>query len=264
MKKVFASIICCLLVLCTVFMTGCGYMFSGTFEAITMEQFQDFYNEIENSTEFQVDGGYSYTAKVKSTIPGQELDSKFSVKRITVDGQVQGKGNVEAHTVVSANSPAAELKLNFWYKDGVVYQRYDDDISGTMVKTKSSIDFDEYLLVYSLLAPIPFMSTTPVYYMQLANQLGAIPEILIAEENDLHKLKIRFSDHKVEDTNTTMTVIFVYDQNYDLIGMKFDMDLKSSDGRNQMSFLVEPWYTDINVPGSILDYTYVNQILPLA
>ena len=263
MKKVFASIICCLLVLCTVFMTGCT--FSGDYVQATPEQFEELCDKIEDA-EFSFEGGFSYKLSLKSTVPGQQHQVDFTVKAIN-DGGLQSKGCLQMILPETAETPAVNIKTDYWYKDGVIYEKLTEKESDTQLKTKSTIDFDAYLDTYFDVVPLPETSLSVLEYIVSINELGGTPEIYIAEEEELTKLKIRLVDHEVvgeqsENLGTiTLTVIFVYDKDYNLSAFKYDIVSKTKEGKVKNSVVLEPWNANVSLPKDVEEYIDLDDVI---
>ena len=217
-------------------MTGCGdATFGGNYQEATAEDVQTFANEAAlagGSNDIDLALGYQLIAKMSFGEGAQaynmDMDIKFSADNddgilltATMKGKVSGQ-NVNA---------------TMYWADGYAYvnteglkvkERMEDmgDIYGDLVSAVEGFDL-------SALAQMAIEDTTI--------KLG-----MVREDNGTTKIKFDMPENSV----LVGTIVFVFDAEYDLSAMKFDVTMQGM----KLEITYKPWNGTVNLPGDLNTY----------
>ena len=226
MKKILSILLVAILAIGCFALVGCGdNTFGGSYEEATatdVKSFADAAAEAGATNEVDYAQGYQLTAKME--ISGQKTDMDIKFANDDAKGVVlQAKMNVNmGGQSMNLNAYVVE---NYFYGElyGQKLKMYDDMI--TPVYT----DLLESLQSFDLSA-----------LAQNAIEDATIKLGMIKEEDGTTKIKFEMP----EDSDIVGTIIFVFDANYNLSAMKFDVEMTSM----KVNLELKPWGGKINLP----------------
>ena len=235
MKKILAISLVLMLAVGCFCLTGCGdATFGGNYQEATAEEVQSFANEAAlagGSNNVDLEAGYQLIVKANMPTANTNLDMDIKFAKDAQKGlmlQATMNGNMGGTSVNGTKMWVSE-GISYVSFQGLKYKEYDDEITPIYSNLIESVqNFD-----LSALA-------------QRAIEDATIKLGMVREDDGTTKIKFEIP----EDPQLQGTIIFVFDAQYDLVAMNFDVVVTG----NTMSIVFKPWDGTVSLPGDIDSY----------
>ena len=246
MKKLLTIMLCLILTISASTMFGCQKsIFDGNYTETSKTEVATLASNIADA-----DGGeemdYAQGTKLSlnaSIVNGEEsLSLKMDIKTIAKDNDFKMEGSIDF------SYPSQTVAGELFYAEGCLY------LNSNSGKIKQQIDynafFDEYL---NSTFAIPFAIS------DLLGQLSLNPNVkcFVDDKTDVKKIKIEFES----STEGTGKAVFVYNAQYKLIALSYDISLEINTGdtstKISAGFSIEPWSGSISTPTDLDTYVFV-------
>jgi hypothetical protein len=243
MKKLLTIMLCLILTMSASTMFGCQKsIFDGNYTETSKTEVATLASNIADA-----DGGeemdYAKGAKLylgAEIANGEEsLSLKIDIKTIAKDNDLKMEGSVDF------SNPSQTVAGKLYYSEGFLYLNSDTE------KSKQQIDinsfFDQY---FSSIFEIPFAIN------DFLEDLSLNPNVkcFVDDKTDVKKIKIEFES----STEGTGKAVFVYNAQYKLIALSYDISLEMNLGdtntKISADFTFEPWSGSISTPTDLDTY----------
>lgn len=301
MKKLLTVLLAAVMAAACCFgLTACGdSTFNGNYKEVSAEEQQAFVqaaSEAEQNTISLVNGA-DLSVTAKGTMEGVKVDVSLSLKAAAVgegdDADFQAEGSVKAKVEQPATSADAgedasgfmlgnvNADLKVYYTQGYGYangtvQIGDTEEGKTTLKNKTAIDLSDLsdilgmassvsedvgqyagLLQGGLLDSVMNMSA----WMQLDQSGNNSINVLFDLDNKKVKADIAITD---EGATVNGTLYLVFDENYNLIAIKADINIANAESKEELTVNVtfKGYNGKINLPAASELETYEEAELP--
>lgn len=235
MKKILAIALVLMLAVGCFCLTGCGdNTFGGNYQEATAEEVQTFASEVSlagGSNNVDLEAGYQLIVKANMPTANTNLDMDIKFAKDAQKGlmlQATMNGNMNGTSVNGMNMWVSE-GISYVSFQGFKYKKYDDEITPIYSNLIESVqDFDLSALAQRAIEDVTI-------------KLG-----MVREDNGTTKIKFEMP----ENPDIAGTIILVFDADYDLMAMKFDVEMNDV----TMNLELKPWNGTVNLPGDLNTY----------
>lgn len=288
MKKLVTLLVCLVLVIGTIGMVGCGdSTFSGNYKEITAdsEEVQQFSEKTAQSEMIDITKGAEIEVEVKGTASDMKIDLSANVKFAVVgegeEAELQGEGKVKGE--VKGEDGSGDGNINFYYTagkayvDGKINTKADGETNETELKHYLALDLEAGLggiagTAVGMISSRLDVDTGEAMGLIQGNVFANVVAMADAEEGikvsldaDARKVKIELSDLTEEEMKISGAVYVVYDEDYNMSGIKVDLKVKDADGNELTVYAVIKGYTGkVSVPSEEKLTGYVDASLLLS
>lgn len=260
MKKLFTSLVCCLLAFSMVIMTGCSSVFNGNYVEASAEEVNTFAAQteaVEDNEDFNYAAGVQLKSSVyvKYIVEGEQavVDISMDYKTILEDGDLKAQGSVKMDI---PGEHGTKMNAQFWQADGFMYLKGTSSMQEGEVKAKYPMSFDD--MFGDLIDSFSEVSLTSdlSYYLEMAGSFQDTVKFYIEKTETTNKIKIEVPETTIEGSSVSLLVVMVYDANYRITAAKVDAKLTEGDLVMKTNFELQAWNGSVSLPSDAADYTF--------
>lgn len=266
MKKILAVLLVAVLAIGCFALTACGgdATFGGNYEEATAEDILVFATEAENaggSSDIDLADGCEVKMIVKNMPQPMApygygvADMEMTLRIVSENGAMKAEGTAKGKTKLTSgmySGMESDTTGKVYWTDGYMYvtedvtQRFQGQTATGNVKNKMPVTLDAYLDgQMSELDGFDFEELVP-----MALTLGEKMGLSIARDENSTKIKFVIP----ENNSVGGEIIFVFDANYNLTSMRYDVTIGSGEDAFEMDITYKPYSGSVSLPNDLDTY----------
>ena len=251
MKKFLSFAISVLLCVGMLFTAGCGSAFDGNYSEVTTSELASFAENVSSAENGNApDYSSGVTANLSMTASGMSLKMNFNAKM--QDEEFLMSGEMTMKGVDPTDEQEKEVKSSIAYKGDTLYVKAE--MGGKEQKIKMKLTFDEFLNNYTqgMLGSAGLADIIGEY-----GELEGLKVYMDKSSASQTKVKIEIPANTSVDEETTIDkflYFFIFDAEYNLTALKFEMKLTYGEETVEMNATIEGWNGTVSLPSDLDSY----------